>query len=92
MGNLELGVLLKYGIPLVVKLLAAGKKEEETVKAVTTAIVNLDGGVVEVREKLLAADDEQARGIVEGMFRVLMGVVDGVFNLAGALVGLLFKD
>ena len=38
MGTTELNLLLKFGVPLAVKLLADGKDETETVNTVTAAV------------------------------------------------------
>ena len=87
MGNLELGLLLKYGVPLAVKLLRGGETEDETVEAVKAAIAGM-ANPPDVGETLLEADDEQAKGIVEGLFGVLTGVTDAFGGLLKAIGGL----
>lgn len=90
MGSTELALLLKYGVPLAVKLLSEGKDEEETVEAVTSAITNLESGA-EIDEVLLAADEEQTKSIIDGLFGVLTGTLGAVGGLLKAFAGLFGK-
>ena len=87
MGSLELSLLLKYGVPLAVKLLKDGETEDETVEVVVTAITGLSDNI-DVGEALLKADKEQAKGIIDGLFGVLTGVTDAFGNLLKAIGGL----
>ena len=89
MGSTELRLLLMYGVPLAVKLLRGGKDEKETVDAVTNAIVNLDGGDIDVGKTLLAANKEESKNIIDGLFDVITGVADAFGNLIGAFARLL---
>ena len=89
MGTTELALLLKYGVPVAVKLLADGKEESETVDAVTSAITNMDAGVPDVGEKLLKADEEQTKNIIDGLFGMITGLGGAFGGLVKAFVGLL---
>lgn len=92
MGSTELGLALKYGVPLVVKLLADGKKEEETVAAVADVITNMaTGGAGDAGEigavisnGLLGADEQQTKNIIDGLFGVLTGVMGAIGGLLHA--------
>ena len=88
MGNLELQLLMKYGLPLAVKLLGEGKTTEEARIAVEAVKVvsSVAGG--DAVGALLKADDKQVDGIVEGLFGVLTGVGDAVGGLLKAIGGL----
>lgn len=90
MGALELQLLLRYGVPLAVKLLAGGKSEKETVEAVQNTVSDLAKGRDAV-EALLKADDKQVEGIVEGLFGVLTGVADALGNLIKGFCDLFAK-
>ena len=88
MGTVELALLLKFGVPLAVKLLANGKDEEETSVVVGDAIekmaANKDVGPV-----LRTADKAQTESIINGMFSVIVGTGDAIGCLLKAILGLL---
>ena len=84
MGNTELALLLKFGVPLAVKLLNDGKDEDETIEFVKTAIVNLEGGNTDLGSALVNADNEQTKNIIDGLFGVITGVGDAVGGLIKA--------
>lgn len=86
MGTTETALLLKYGIPLAVKLLADGKDETETTESVVKAVAGMSAGGIDIGDKLLNADKEQSDGIIEGLF----GVITGAGNALGSLVKAFF--
>lgn len=88
MGSTELALLLKFGVPLAVKLLKDGKEETETIEVVSAAIVNMEAGEMDVGTALLEADEEQTRNIIDGLFGVITGIADAVGGLLKAIVGL----
>lgn len=90
MGTTELTLLLKYGIPLAIKLLNNGKDEEETTKAVTGAIEGMAAGEVDVGmgDALVKADKEQTKSIIDGLFGVITGTANALGGLVKALFGL----
>ncbi len=90
MGTGELGLLLKYGMPLAEKLLAADKKKGETIDAVVGAVNNLSD-IPDMGEALLNADKDETANIIDGLFGVLAGVGDAVDGLAETLIALMFK-
>ena len=87
MGNLEMELLLKYGIPLAAKLLKSGESEEKVIEAVITTVSGLKDAP-DIGEALAKADKEQAKGIIEGLFGVLTGVVGAFGGLLKAFYGL----
>lgn len=89
MGSVELALLFKIGIPLAMKLLAAGKTEAEIIKAVRTTIASIEAGDTNIGDALANADSVQAKGIVEGLFGIITGVTDAVGDLVKAFCGLL---
>ena len=89
MGNLELELALKYGIPLAVKLLSDGKGAKETELVVKEAVRNLVTSEVDFGKALAEASDEQADGIVEALFGLITGVAGAVGGLIKGIFGLL---
>ena len=87
MGTIELGLLLKFGVPLAVKLLTAGKTETETVIEVSHAIAGMSE--TNVGEVLLLADEQQSKSIIDGLFGLITGVANAFGNLINAFVGIL---
>lgn len=90
MGSVELALLIKYGIPLAVKLLSNGKNEPETVEAVNTVITGISSGG-DVSGALLNADETQTNNIVDGFFGLLTGVSGALGNLVKGLGSLFSK-
>jgi len=90
MGNLELNLLLKYGVPLAVKLLREGHSTAEVETAVKAVKIVSGIAEVNVQEVLLKADDAQTESIVDGLFGVLTGVGDALGGLLRA-IGELFS-
>ena len=88
MGSTELALILKFGVPLAVKLLSDGRDETETVEAVTGAIVNMESGDIELEETLLEADKEQTKSIIDGLFGVITGAAGALGGLLKAIIGL----
>lgn len=90
MGTTELNLLLKFGVPLAVKLLADGKEEKEAIEIAKTAVAGMaSGGNLDIGDVLLAADEEQTQSIIDGFFGLITGVGDAFGNLLKALGGLL---
>ena len=89
MGSIELALLLKYGLPLAIKLLDNSKDTDETIEVVTSVIAGMYKG--NVSEALINADDEQTESIITALFDVITGVSDAVGNLIKAFGRLLFK-
>ena len=88
MGTVEMALLLKYGIPLAVKLLSNGVDEKETTKAVTVAIAGIASGEVnDIGPVFEEANEEQTKNIIDGLF----GVITGATNALGGLVKALFR-
>ena len=83
MGTVETALLVKYGIPLAVKLLSSGKSEADTVVAVVEAIDGLDKD--EIVNTLVDAGEENAKSIVDGLFDLITGVAGGLAKLLGGL-------
>ena len=88
MGSVELGLLLKFGVPLAVKLLGDGKNPDETVEVVTAAIVNMEAEPPDISEALLAANKEQTKNIIDGLFNVLTEGLGAFGGLLKAFFGL----
>lgn len=88
MGTIETALLLKYAIPLAVKLLKHGKDEEETVTAVTEAIDGMAIGDVDVGDALVKANKEQTKNIIDGLFGIITGTANALGGLVKALFGL----
>ncbi len=88
MGETELALILKYGIPLAVKMLHEGRDEEETVKVVKTAITGLKAGDVDIGGALLNANEEQSKSIIDGLFGIITGVGDAFGGLIKAFFGI----
>jgi len=88
MGSVETTLILKYGIPLAIKLLNSGEDEPETVETVTEVIAGMEESG-DVGELLVKADAEQTKGIVDALFDVITGAADAFGGLVKALVGLL---
>ena len=88
MTKIGLLLALKYGVPLIKKLLDDGQDESEAVVTVNEILANIPLGAP--AETLLAADEETTKAIVDGMFGVITGVVDATLNLLGLMTDLLF--
>jgi hypothetical protein len=89
MGTVEMALLLKYGIPLAVKLLANGKNEKETTELVSGAITDL--GKDDIVQALVTADEAQTNAIVNALFGVITGASGALAGLLGVFWGLLKK-
>ena len=89
MGSMELNLLLKFGVPLAVKLLVAGKDEKEVTDTVTAAVSGMAAGKVEIGKALLAADEKQTQSIIDGLLGVIVGTVDAFGGLIKAFLRLL---
>lgn len=85
MGALELSLILKYGVPLAIKLLLGGKIESETVDAVNSVITGMASGDIDVAKVLLAADEEQTNAIINGTYNVIIGTADALGDLVKSL-------
>jgi len=90
MGTTEMGLILKYGIPLAIKLLAGGKDQEETEEAVQDAVGGIASGE-DVGGVLLSADEQQAQTIIDGMYDVITGATGALSSLIDGLAAL-FAD
>ena len=88
MGSTELNLLLKFGVPLAVRLLADGEDEKETIVTVTSAITGM-ASRVDVGEALLEADEQQTKSIIDSLFGVIVGIGDAFGGLIKAIAGLL---
>ena len=88
MGSLEFQLLMKYGLPLAIKLLGDKHSEQEVKDAVKAVKIVADVSGDDAKEALLKADDKQTEGIVEGIFGLLTGVGDALGNLLKAIGGL----
>ena len=86
MGSLELELLLKYGLPVAVKLLQDGKDTNEVVEVVTKVITGIKDK--DIAEVFVKADDKQTKGIIEGLFGIITGVGDALGGLVKAIGGL----
>ena len=88
MTKIGLLLALKYGVPLLVKLLGNGQDESEAVVTVEEILthMSLDTPV----DLLLAADEDTTNAIIDGMFGVLTGTVDATLGFLGAMTDLLF--
>jgi hypothetical protein len=89
MGSLEMMLLMKYGIPLAIKLLSEGKDDKETIDAANTAIGAITSGH-NAGDVLIGADEQQTNDIVNGLYGVLTGVTGAFGGLVKSL-GNLFK-
>ncbi len=87
MGSIELALILKYGIPLAIRLLADGKDEDKALEIATSAIAGMYRG--NAGEALAGADDGQTESIISGLFDVIADVSDAMGNLIKAFGGLL---
>lgn len=83
MGTIETQLMLKYGVPLAIKLLANGRVD--AANEAQAIIENLDSEGV--GEALIHADSVQAESIVEGLFQTVIG--KGIGDLVSVLAGLL---
>jgi type II secretory pathway component PulF len=90
MGSVEMMLLMNYGIPLAIKLLANGKDEKETAEVVTGAITGLTSGT-DVKTALVNATPEQKDAMVNALFGVITGATGAITNLISALGGLFKK-
>jgi len=88
MGSTELALLLKFGIPLAIKLLAGGKDEVETVEAINNLITGIANDSVDVGDALLLANQEQTSGIIQGIYDVITGATNALSNLVKAFSNL----
>ena len=87
MGSVEIALLIKYGVPLVIKLLSNGKEEASAIEIAEESIVNLkESGMVST---LLHADQEQTNVIVKALYDVVTGTALSAGKLIMAFVGLL---
>jgi hypothetical protein len=84
MGTVEMALLIKYGIPLAIKLLSAGKDVKETKEVVNTVV----SGMNDYKGPLLAADEAQTQEVVNGLFGVITGVTDALDGLIKGLGGI----
>ena len=91
MGTGELGLLLKFGIPLAESLLLNHEEKAETLAAVVEAVNNLSNSVA-MGEALLDANEKETENIIKGLFDVLVGAGNAVNTLAGILINLMFKE
>ena len=89
MGSTELALILKYVVPLAIKLANDGKDETETVTEIVSVINNIDKSPDAI-ETLANADPEQTKSIIDGLFNVITGVAGAPFFLISSLVGLIF--
>lgn len=89
MASTELTLLmLKYGVPLAVKLLHDGFNETQAVEMATVAVENLDGGLPGIAEILLKADKEKTKNIIDDLFALIKDTGNAFVNLIGTLLGL----
>ncbi len=86
MGSVELGLLMKYGIPVAVKLLNKGKSEKEASEA-ARAIVLLAGN--DVSNALLLADYKQTQSIIGSLYDVITDTGNALGGLLKSIGGLL---
>jgi len=89
MGSTELALLLKYGVPLVIRLLADGKNSEYVEEVVSCAITGVATSDIEVRDALINADGKQTQSIIASLFGVITGATDALGGLVCALGGLM---
>ena len=87
MGATELALILKFGIPLGMKLISKGAKEQEAIDAVAATIDNLEANPLSMREVLLTADEQQTDDIINHLF----GVITGIGGAGGGLLRVLFS-
>ena len=90
MGSIELTLLLRYGVPLAIKLIANGKTKNDAVVTAGDAAIGLAADI-DLAAKLVDAKPKQVKSIVDGLFDVITGASDAFSHLVVALVGLL-KD
>ena len=85
MGSVKLILLLKYGIPLAMHLIADGtptKDASENAVAVVHHLMELDN----IPQELVDADTQKASDVIDGMFQVIKGVTTGLYILLSSLL------
>jgi len=88
MGITETQLLIKYGIPLAVKLLDKDQDPSEVAHDVASAIDSI-AITRDITQKIANAPDDKAANIVEMLFKVLTGGLDAVGGLFKAVFGVL---
>jgi len=82
MGSVELALLIKYGLPLAMKLIKAGEDGTKVAEVVTN-IVTVKG---DIAETLLTADDQQTQAIIDGLFGEVGKSLDDLLKAIGELI------
>jgi len=88
MGNTEAQLALKFVLPVVIRMIANGKDEQETVEAAKDIIADFNKGGINFENKLLFADKEQTKSIIDGLFGLITGIPKALDGIIHALFGL----
>ncbi len=86
MGTVETALLLKYGLPLAVRLIANGVAKDDAIEA-TTDMVEAINAEEDVAQYLLKADAKATAIIVDGFYDTLTGVAESLKKLLDLLLG-----
>ena len=65
-------LILKYGVPLAIRLIKDGKDDKEATQMALEVVENLATG--DIKEKLLDADKEQTEFIINALYGALQGL------------------